>query len=136
MDPENVPSDMGGEWTCSHDERGCYFSHKGPWNDYPGDKFGEAAKQQVLELKEQEKEKEEQKRIEESEDSGSGEGASVRIEQESKDFVNTSMVQVDMEANKAGNMTRMDGESVEEEAAKKSKWCSFICCRKKREIEK
>jgi len=75
----------------------------------------------VLELKEQEKEKEEQKRIEESEDSGSGEGASVRIEQESKDFVNTSMVQVDMEANKAGYMTRMDGESVEEEAVKKSK---------------
>ena len=56
VDPANIPSDIGGECTCSESEGGCYFSDKGPWNEHPGDEFGEAAKQKIAE--EQKKEAE------------------------------------------------------------------------------
>ena len=49
VDPENVPVELGGECTCPHHEKGCFYSDKGPWNEYPGDEFGEAAKQAIME---------------------------------------------------------------------------------------
>ena len=49
VDPANVPKELGGECTCSGHEGGCFFSNKGPWNEYPGDEFGEAARKQLTE---------------------------------------------------------------------------------------
>lgn len=49
VDPSNVPAELGGECTCSDCPKGCFFSNKGPWNEYPGDEFGEEAKQRILE---------------------------------------------------------------------------------------
>lgn len=49
VDPSNVPSELGGECSCSDTEGGCFFSNKGPWNQYPGDEFGEAAKKTLAE---------------------------------------------------------------------------------------
>eukprot|EP00345_Euplotes_harpa_P001804 CAMPEP_0168331946 /NCGR_PEP_ID=MMETSP0213-20121227/8658_1 /TAXON_ID=151035 /ORGANISM="Euplotes harpa, Strain FSP1.4" /LENGTH=362 /DNA_ID=CAMNT_0008335863 /DNA_START=26 /DNA_END=1114 /DNA_ORIENTATION=- len=49
VDPSNVPAELGGKCVCADCEGGCFFSDKGPWHEYPGDEFGEAAKQQLLE---------------------------------------------------------------------------------------
>jgi len=49
VDPSNVPVELGGDCTCSDHPKGCFFSDKGPWNEYPGDEVGEAAKQQLAE---------------------------------------------------------------------------------------
>ena len=49
VDPMNVPAELGGKCTCSEYEGGCLHSDIGPWHEYPGDEFGEAAKQKLLE---------------------------------------------------------------------------------------
>ena len=49
IDPENLPVEYGGECTCPEFEKGCLYSNKGPWNEYPGDEFGEAAKKAIFE---------------------------------------------------------------------------------------
>ena len=49
VDPMNVPSILGGKCTCSEYEGVCLHSDIGPWHEYPGDEFGEAAKQKLLE---------------------------------------------------------------------------------------
>ena len=48
-DADNIPAQFGGKCTCSHHGQGCFFSDKGPWDNYPGDEIGEAAKQAILE---------------------------------------------------------------------------------------
>lgn len=49
VDPANVPECLGGEWVPAEGQPDWYRADIGPWNDYPGDEFGEAAKQALLE---------------------------------------------------------------------------------------
>lgn len=49
VDPENVPASLGGECECPEGTGGCFHSDVGPWNEHPGDEFGEAAKKRLLE---------------------------------------------------------------------------------------
>eukprot|EP00344_Euplotes_crassus_P011290 CAMPEP_0196997842 /NCGR_PEP_ID=MMETSP1380-20130617/3358_1 /TAXON_ID=5936 /ORGANISM="Euplotes crassus, Strain CT5" /LENGTH=343 /DNA_ID=CAMNT_0042414205 /DNA_START=12 /DNA_END=1039 /DNA_ORIENTATION=- len=49
VDPATVPESLGGEWTPSEGGEEWFSADMGPWNEYPGDEFGEAAKQALLE---------------------------------------------------------------------------------------
>lgn len=48
VDPDNLPEEVGGNWCC---EGGCFDALPGPWDEFPGDEFGEAA---ILQIKENE----------------------------------------------------------------------------------
>ena len=50
VDPENLPEKIGGNWTCQNEGGNCFMAWPGPWDDYPGDEIGEAAKLELQEL--------------------------------------------------------------------------------------
>ncbi|CAI2365782.1 unnamed protein product [Moneuplotes crassus] len=129
VDPENVPVDMGGECTCEN-EGGCYFSHKGPWKEYPADEFGEAGKEKLLEMKQKEESK--SPSSSQSSQSESEVGAGIPSFENNRE-VSVNMVNVDLEANKTNNEER---ESVPEHQQpiekKKKRRASIFCCKKKR----
>lgn len=50
VDPDNLPEEIGGNCTCEDRGGNCFRVLPGPWDDYPGDEFGEAAYHQIAEL--------------------------------------------------------------------------------------
>lgn len=57
VDPDNVPSFLGGNCTCDHLENGCVSEEVGPWDEYDGDDVAIYAKQMLEEeTKEEESE--------------------------------------------------------------------------------
>lgn len=55
VDPDNLPEEVGGNWTCEEHGGDCFEAQPGPWDDYPGDEFGELAYHQIAELEAAEK---------------------------------------------------------------------------------
>ncbi len=49
--PDNVPTFLGGNCRCEHIEGGCCYDEPGPWNTFKGDKWGEAAREQLRQKK-------------------------------------------------------------------------------------
>mmetsp|Transcript_36207 Transcript_36207/g.35812 ORF Transcript_36207/g.35812 Transcript_36207/m.35812 type:complete len:98 (+) Transcript_36207:625-918(+) len=48
VDKANVPTEFGGNCTCENNGGDCFMSDRGPWHDFPGDKYGEMYKRQLL----------------------------------------------------------------------------------------
>ena len=133
VDPENVPADLGGECECPESEGGCYSSHKGPWNDHPADEYGEAAKEKILELKKKEENKAQMVVQDSASASDSEVGAGVPSFENNRE-VSVNMVNVDIEANRTENDSKVQN-STEERVIpdrKKKKRSSIFCCGRKR----
>ena len=121
VDPQNVPAEIGGECTCKHHEKGWFFSDIGPWNEFPGDEIGEAAKKALLE---EEKLDNFGKDLSISESQGEG------AEQESKE-IDENMIKIDLEASQKPIVSENAEENHSPSKKFKSGWCSFLCWGKK-----
>lgn len=47
VDEDKWPKELGGKCDCAE---GCFYSDVGPWNEHPGDDFGEEAKRKKEEI--------------------------------------------------------------------------------------
>ncbi|CAI2375826.1 unnamed protein product [Moneuplotes crassus] len=47
VDEENLPIEFGGQCTCEEYDGDCFESDRGPWKEFPGDKYGEEYKKQI-----------------------------------------------------------------------------------------
>jgi hypothetical protein len=50
VDQDNLPEKVGGNCTWEHRGGNCFIACPGPWDDHPGDEFGEAATKKIQEL--------------------------------------------------------------------------------------
>jgi hypothetical protein len=55
IDPDNLPVELGGNCTCEEHGGDCFSAQPGPWDEYPGDEFGELALKQIADLEALEK---------------------------------------------------------------------------------